>query len=72
MSRPRKIDRPVDVHIMLPSSLVAEIELRLYSELQERIPLGARAKFYEEAARRYLDYLNRTEGKNASQNQNTV
>lgn len=57
MSRPRKIDRPVDVHIMLPQSLVAEIELRLYSELQQRIPLGARATFYESAARMYLAHL---------------
>jgi hypothetical protein len=54
MSRPRKIDRSVDVHVMLPSSLVAEIELRLYSEMEQRIPLGARARFYEAAARQYL------------------
>ncbi len=57
MARPRKTDRTVDVHIMLPASLVMEIELRLYSDLQNRIPLGARAKFYELAARHYLDYL---------------
>ena len=61
MSRPRKIDRTVDVHIMLPQSLVAEIELRLYSDLQQRIPLGARAAFYEQAVREYLNRLKRRE-----------
>lgn len=57
MSRPRKTERTVDVHVMLPQDVVLAIELRLFSELQQRIPLGARARFYEEASRRYLAQL---------------
>jgi hypothetical protein len=67
MSRPRKTDRTVDVHIMLPQSLVLTVELRLYSELQQRIPLGARARFYEEAVRRYLDQLTAMEKEHETQ-----
>ena len=68
MSRPRKTERTVDVHIMLPQDLVLAVELRLFSELQQRIPLGARARFYEEAARRYLATLTEQEAAHATSN----
>lgn len=41
MARPRKLDRPVEKHIMLPQSLVAQVELRLWSDLEQRVPLGS-------------------------------
>jgi len=58
MSRPRNTTRSVDVHIMLPEDLVAQVSLLLYSDLQQRIPLGAQAKFYERAARELLERIN--------------
>lgn len=41
MPRPRKIDRPVEKRVMLPQSLVARVELELYSELEGKVPFGA-------------------------------
>lgn len=41
MPRPKKTDRPVEKHIPLPTSLVAEVELRLFSELEGKVPHGA-------------------------------
>lgn len=57
MSRPRATDRRIDVHLMLPESLVGEIELALFSQIQGRVPLGAFSKFYERAARRELAFI---------------
>lgn len=54
MARPKSVRRSVDVHIMLPEDLVAEVEMELFSPLQQRVPLGARAVFYEQAARAEL------------------
>jgi hypothetical protein len=58
MSRPRKINQSVNVHLMLPEDLVAAVSLALYSPLQERIPLGAMSAFYERAARDALARVN--------------
>lgn len=44
MPRPKKTDRPVEKHLPLPTSLVAEVELRLYSELEGKVPHGAWSK----------------------------
>lgn len=41
MPRPLKIDRPVRKHVSLPSSIVAQIELMLYSDVEGRVPQGA-------------------------------
>lgn len=57
MSRPRKVNRSINVHLMLPEDLVAQVNLALVSPLQERIPLGAVSAFYERAARKELEWL---------------
>lgn len=41
MARPRKTDRPVEKNISLPQSLVARVELELFSELEGKVPFGA-------------------------------
>lgn len=41
MARPRKTDRPVEKNISLPGSLVARVELELWSELEGKVPFGA-------------------------------
>ena len=48
MARPKKIDRPVEKRIMLPESLVARVELELYSDLEGKVPFGAWQKFLVE------------------------
>lgn len=45
MPRPKKVDRPVEMAISLPRSLAARLELELFSELEGRIPHGARSRF---------------------------
>lgn len=45
MPRPKKVDRPVELAISLPSSLATRMELELYSELEGRVPHGARSRF---------------------------
>ena len=45
MPRPPRIDRPVEKNISLPTSLVAKVELELYSELEGKVPFGAWQKF---------------------------
>lgn len=58
MSRPRKTNRSVDVHVMVPEDLFAEINLLLFSPLQNRVPLGHLSTFFEHAARHWLRHLN--------------
>ena len=41
MPRPRKTDRPVEKNISLPQSIVAQVELELWSDLEGKVPFGA-------------------------------
>lgn len=54
MPRPKKTDRPVEKHLTIPTSLVAEVELRLYSDLEGKVPHGAWAKLIEELLREFV------------------
>ena len=45
MPRPLKTDRPVEKNISLPTSIVARVELELFSELEGKVPFGAWQKF---------------------------
>ena len=40
MPAPRKLERPVDLHLMLPAPLVGEVHLVLYSDAHGGIPKG--------------------------------
>ena len=41
MPKPAKIIRPVQKNIALPEDLVVRVELELYSDVQQRVPMGA-------------------------------
>ena len=41
MPRPAKIQRPVHKNLSLPEDLVAKVELELYSDVLQRVPMGA-------------------------------
>lgn len=41
MPRPKRVLRPVYKNISLPENLVAQVELSLWSELEQRVPFGA-------------------------------
>ncbi len=45
MARPPRIDRPVEKNISLPTSIVVQVDLMLYSELEEKVPFGAWQKY---------------------------
>ena len=45
MGRPKKTDRPVEKNISLPLTIVARVDLKLYSELEERVPHGAWSRY---------------------------
>lgn len=54
MPRPRKTDRPVEKTICLPQTLVARVDLELYSELEGKVPFGAWQKLVIELLERHL------------------
>jgi len=54
MPQPRKLDRPTDVHIVLPETLVGELTVELWSEAHNRIPQGKLSGFIEESIRLLL------------------
>lgn len=47
MPRPAKAIRPVSKHLSLREDLVAQVELMLYSEVEDRVPQGAFAEYIE-------------------------
>ena len=54
MARRKKIDRPVEKTICLPESLVARVDLQLYSELEGKVPFGAWQKLVTNLLENYL------------------
>lgn len=54
MARPPRTDRPVEKNISLPTSLVVQVELELYSEVEGKVPFGAWGKYVERLIREDL------------------
>lgn len=57
MPRVKSAIRTIDKHIWLPETLVAQAELRLMSELEQRVPYGAWQKLIERLLMRWLAEL---------------
>jgi hypothetical protein len=51
MPRPPKAIRPVEKTVNLPQDLVAQVDLILWSELEQRVPHGAWARYVESLIR---------------------
>lgn len=45
MPRPLKVDRPVHKRLAFPESLVARVDLMLYSELEGKVPYAAWSEY---------------------------
>lgn len=45
MPRKPDIDRPTDLHLMLPESIRAKLDLLLFSEVEGRVPHGEYQRF---------------------------
>lgn len=54
MGRPAKLDPPISVHLRLPTSLVGQLQLLLWSDAHGKIPLGKLSEFCEIAVRKEL------------------
>lgn len=46
MPRRPNLDRPTKLEIHLPESIRSELDLRLFSELEGRVPLGSYSRFF--------------------------
>ena len=58
MPRGRKpnVERTDEVHLRLRSSISTRLDLLLFSEAEQRIPYGARNRFFEEQIVQALDH----------------
>lgn len=54
MPRPLKTDRPVRLEIQLPESLYAKLRLELFSEIENRVPVGRTSELYTELTTQWL------------------
>lgn len=54
MPRAKKIDRPQHVSIRLPTSVVAKLEIELFSDLIGAVPHGAKSELMESLVRDWL------------------
>lgn len=57
MGRKAHLDKPVKKQVWLPESLVAKVDLLLWSELEEKIPYGAWGKLIENLLQKHLAEL---------------
>lgn len=55
MPRVKRVDRPVRLEITLPESVSAAVELELFSDIEGRVPYGARSKLIEQLLRGWLE-----------------
>lgn len=54
MARPKKTIRTVYQNIALPEDLVFKIEMELFSELEDKVPFGAKSEFFTKLLRDYF------------------
>lgn len=55
MPRPAKAIRPVEKNINIPEDLVAQVDIILWSELEQKVPHGAWARYIEKLIRADLE-----------------
>lgn len=59
MPRVKSLQRRIAKNISLPEDIVVRMELELYSDVEERVPVGAQARLIEQLLREHfgkLDY----------------
>lgn len=54
MAQPRKIDRGMKLNLQIPASILAKVQVELYSEIEGRVPFGAMSKLGTEL---FTDWL---------------
>ena len=56
MPRKPEIDRPTHLHLSLPTTLRARLDVHLFSELEKRVPKGAYQGFFIERTREFFEH----------------
>ena len=54
MPRPRNTIRPVEIRLSLPETVRAQMDVELFSELEGRVPYGARTQFVQQLVQDYF------------------
>jgi hypothetical protein len=54
MTRRKKIDRPKEVAIQVPESILTKVKAELYSEVEGKVPFGAFSGLVEELFTHWL------------------
>lgn len=54
MTRRFKIDRPIEIPFQIPSSIWEKVNQQLYSEIEGKIPFGARSNLVTELLTEWL------------------
>lgn len=54
MPRPAKIDRPRRVEAQVPESILARVDLELFSDLEGRVPHGKRSELITMLLKQWL------------------
>ncbi|UOF77856.1 hypothetical protein [Bacteriophage sp.] len=57
MPRPKHIDRPIEAKVNIPSSLFTQVQLQLYSDLEQRVPYGAFSRYVVELIKKDQERL---------------
>lgn len=55
MPRPKKTDRPIEKSVNLPESIVAQVEIHLFSELEGKVPFGAWSELMKGLLKEWLE-----------------
>jgi len=64
MAKPRLTIRPIEKTISIPETLVAQVDIHLYSQLEGRVPHGAWSRYIKRLIERDMEdqQLDREEG----------
>lgn len=54
MAKPPRVDRPVSKNLSLPTSVIAQVELKLFSEVEGRVPHGMLSTLVTELLKQWL------------------
>jgi hypothetical protein len=57
VGKPANVIPPVEKKLSLPSNLVADVELQLFSELEGRVPHGAWSRLITGLLQQWLDTI---------------
>jgi hypothetical protein len=55
VSRPTKAVKPTEKYLSIPSDLATKVDLKLFSDLEGKVPYGAWSKYVEGLIRRDLE-----------------